>query len=556
MVKSRFNSIDELPDSHKETLEKHFTNLDKDTFVMTGLPIELSGGVLARYSRANTGLRLTLANEFLDENGQPSELKGSELIERVVNAFGDDSVGELVSVQVGMENISILLTKTIEDLRIGMSPIEKSTRYVPYDEKAEDGNWRYLRPKEIMDSEFADEYIEACDGMFEVYSNLVPPLVDYFKGIFPEDNFSINFERDGKTVELKKDDLKTNEEKRQFRVGYKFTVRCAALDVARGLLPASTITNMGFNINGRGAVNLLTRLKSSNLDEDQRKAIELENELEKVIPTFIRKNRRIEEWTEIDKNMQALADKLFAGYVPEFPKPVTLVRNADYLTEVVSYSLYPYTNLSLEQIMDVVDELPAEGKEGVIKTSVGKRDSRRDRTDRGLEAGYPITFDTVMAYGEWRDVHRHRMLSQQRQPLTCDLGFVMAPEIGIVGMEEEVKQTVEKMHSLNRKLRESGFGLAAQNTGLLGDRIRSVFAYNMREAQHKLELRTQPMGHYGYRLTCMGEADQIIERHPWAEMCLQYVNREDPGGKIARAKEQSWIVGKNLQSGVDSGIDL
>ena len=555
MAKSKFKSVAELPASHRKTLEKHFTNVDGDTFVMMGLPPELSGGVLARYSRARTGLRLTLVNEFLDDEGQPSEVKGTKLMDKVLNDFSDESVGELVSVQVGMENVSILLTKTMEDVRIGMSPIEKSTRYVPYDEKDEDGNWRYLRPKEIMESEFAVEYVETNDQLFGVYSRLVPKLIEHFKGVFTEDQFTINFEKDGEVVKLRKDELTTDEQKRDFRIGYRFTVRCAALDVSRRLLPASALTNVGFNINGRGVVNLLTVMKSSDLNEDQERAVGLETELDKVIPTFIKKNRRIEEWSEINSKMDLIAKDLFTGIVAD-TEPVTLVRDTDYFTEVIAYSLYPHTNISLEQIMDVVEPLSLTEKENIFGISIGKRDSRRDRTDRGIEAGYPIVYNTVMTYGAWRDVHRHRMTTQRRQPLTSDLGFVMDPEIGEVGMEEEVRQVVEKMHDLNVKLRKAGFGLSAQYTGLLGDRIRAVFGMNLRSAQQMLELRTQPMGHYGYRVICMTEADKLYERDPWTEMALQFVNREDPGGKISRAKEQGWIVGKNLQKGVDSGIDL
>src|SRR5205809_907416 len=91
----RYNSFDEIPDHIKAKLRKYFTNPGGTTFAITGLLPELTGGALARYSRAPTGMQLTLVNEFLDENGEPSQQKGTELMDRVLNAFGDDSVGEL-----------------------------------------------------------------------------------------------------------------------------------------------------------------------------------------------------------------------------------------------------------------------------------------------------------------------------------------------------------------------------------------------------------------------------------------------------------------------------
>src|SRR3989344_7911941 len=126
MAKS-YKSISEVPEHILGKLPQYFSS-DGDTFVIRNLPPELTGGLLARYSRAPTSLRLTLVNEFLDDDGNPSQQKGSELMDRVLNAFGDESVGELEGAHVGMEGISQLLTKEIEDRRIGGSPIEQSTR--------------------------------------------------------------------------------------------------------------------------------------------------------------------------------------------------------------------------------------------------------------------------------------------------------------------------------------------------------------------------------------------------------------------------------------------
>ena len=156
MVK-KFLSINEVPVEIKEKLSRYVTNVGGNTFVIHGLPSELTGGLLARYSRAQTGLQLTLLNEFLDDNGEPSAQRGSALMDRVLNAFGDDSVGELEGTHVGIEDISQLATKWIEDRRIGGSPIEQSTRYVKYDVKDENGRWRYLRPTEIMQSGLGDK---------------------------------------------------------------------------------------------------------------------------------------------------------------------------------------------------------------------------------------------------------------------------------------------------------------------------------------------------------------------------------------------------------------
>src|SRR3989344_5285051 len=198
----RYNDMDEVPDLIKSKLARFISNVGGRTFVIQGLPPELTGGALARYSRAKTGMQLTLLNEFFDENGEPNQEKGSALMDRVLNAFGDDSVGELEGTHLGIEDVSQLLTKFIEDRRIGGSPIEQSTRYVMYDQKDKDGKWRYLRPKEIREAGQLELFEKANNQAFEVYSEGIKRLTEYFKQQLPREKFSIEGERDGKKVKL------------------------------------------------------------------------------------------------------------------------------------------------------------------------------------------------------------------------------------------------------------------------------------------------------------------------------------------------------------------
>src|SRR5690606_24771157 len=77
--------------------------------------------------------QLTALADGISTGAAINAKKASALIQRVLIAFGDDSVGELEGAHVSFEDISILATKDIEGRRIGGSPIEQSTRYVFYD---------------------------------------------------------------------------------------------------------------------------------------------------------------------------------------------------------------------------------------------------------------------------------------------------------------------------------------------------------------------------------------------------------------------------------------
>lgn len=151
-------------EEEQKILSNYVTDVGGDIFAIKNLS-GLTGAVYARYSRAKTGFQETLLKEFI-EQGMISHEKAEALIERVLIAYGDDSVGELEGAHVSFENISILATKEIEDRRIGGSPIEKSTRYVFFDEKDEMGSYKYIREPKIMASAHASKYVETLDYIF------------------------------------------------------------------------------------------------------------------------------------------------------------------------------------------------------------------------------------------------------------------------------------------------------------------------------------------------------------------------------------------------------
>src|SRR3989338_594460 len=172
-------------DEEKKLLEQYVTTTEGDIFAIKNLQ-GIVGAIYARYSRAKTGFRETLLKEFV-EAGQIDPVHAGELIERVLVAFGDDSVGELEGAHVAFENISIVATKEIEDRRIGGSPIEKSTRYVLFDEKDEAGGFRYFKDPAVMASPHAAAYVETMDFIFQTYCDLIEPMKAFYSGLKPVD---------------------------------------------------------------------------------------------------------------------------------------------------------------------------------------------------------------------------------------------------------------------------------------------------------------------------------------------------------------------------------
>jgi len=526
-------------------LEPFVTDTESDIFAVKNLE-GIVGAVYARYSRASTGFRETLLKEFVEE-GHVSAAKAQDLIERVLIAFGDDSVGELEGAHVSFENISILATKEIEDRRIGGSPIEKSTRYVLFDKPGKDGNFRYYRDPAVMASPHAAAYVETMDFIFQTYARLVEPMQDFYRKLKPMEAAEYDINGDGvkeKLAGLGEDDIKA------FKRTYSADIKTKACDTLRYLLPLATLANVGIFGNGRFFQNVLNHCYSSDLPEARDIADKMRLQLDRIIPRYVKRAKRSEYLAANRERMKELSVALFAGAAPQEEDAVTLVdRGEDAMAAklkagpldaaalrtalqeeednlVVSHMLYPYLRLPLRQIRAKVRAISPAEKKMVIDAYVGERANRRDRPGRALEAGYPYTFDFLTDFGTYKDLMRHRMTTQMRQKFTPKHGFAMPPDLETAGFAAEARACQEKAAALYDRLLPD-FPEAASYATLHGSLVRWVMAFNDREASHLIELRTTPQGHPSYRKVCQLIHKAIAARSPWRGAIIKFADHND-----------------------------
>ena len=556
MTTKKPKRADELTKIEKEHLSPYISDVDADVFVIGNLNPEVVGAALARYSRAPTGIKETIAREFLNPDGTPNEVKGTELIDRVVNKYGDESVAELAVAPLCIENISNLMTKIIEDCRIGGSPIEESTRYVLYDVKHND-QWRYVRPQSIMKSDLAEPYVKTMDFLFETYAGLVEPMQEFFRKKLPASTFKIEVEREGHVAMLGADALINDNEKRAHRLAYGFTIRSAACDIIRCILPASTKANMGLVGNGRFYSGLISKLLSQELDEGWLLAGNIREALGTQIPTFIRRADKNEYLVENQKKIRELSVALFKDVQIETVPEVVLIedRIEDYTINLLANIIFPYVQHSTMQIRNVVRALPEKKQNKILSTVLGERKSKRDRPPRAFEYGYPVNFDVVTGFAEYRDLQRHRMLTQQRQDMNVSLGYSVPEEIEEMGKGEVVQECFERSESLHSDLIKAGLVREAQYAPLFNHFIRWNMGMNLREMGHLTELRSQKAGHPKYRRTVQVMAKLYLKRHPEMESVLKFVDYNDYDQGITRAEQEARTARKSLSTGVFDDMD-
>src|SRR4026207_761117 len=155
-----FNSVYDFSDQEKSILDQHFSNTDKHVFAITTPRQVDRGALMSRYSRTDKTMRRIFLNEFANNSK-----RGEEFYQKILLEYGDDSVAELGEAQVAVEWISNIAAKKIEDHRIGLSYLEKSSRYVAFNQQV-NVQYKYCREDGIMASSHADQYIQACDHAF------------------------------------------------------------------------------------------------------------------------------------------------------------------------------------------------------------------------------------------------------------------------------------------------------------------------------------------------------------------------------------------------------
>lgn len=233
------------------------------------------GAMLSRYSRSTKSMEQVLQDEFITNPN-----RGSQFYEKVLGAFGDDSISELFSKQVGIEGISILAATQLTDRRIGVSFLEKSTRYVPFSADS------FYTPEEFYNYGIVDDYKELCALSHRVYTKIYNELLQIVR-----ENYSINDcvfpDPDDKDKTLKYSQLKTLEQIENANKAYERSIKDAAFDNASYCYLTSLTTNIGFNANCRAIEYLLRKLHSSRLLENRYLADGMLSLLDKSIHPFL-----------------------------------------------------------------------------------------------------------------------------------------------------------------------------------------------------------------------------------------------------------------------------
>ncbi|MCX6781032.1 MAG: FAD-dependent thymidylate synthase, partial [Candidatus Magasanikbacteria bacterium] len=157
-------------------------------------------------------------------------------------------------------------------------------------------------------------------------------------------------------------------------------------------------------------------------------------------------------------------------------------------------------------------KLSTEQKRAII-SSINESRSSHDNLSREFEVGNHFVFDTLMDYGAFRDLQRHRLCSQLNQSLSPDHGFEIPRDLEDAGLLPFYQALMEKNRAAFHKL--AAFDIEeARYVLAMAWRKRTIFKMNLRELYHIVELRSRSGGHFSYRTLVYDMYELVKKHHP------------------------------------------
>lgn len=505
---------DNYTKEEKYLIEPFFTNLDYSVYVSLILSPELIGALCSRASRAKEDLRKIFLNEFIvpflnpvknqeDFNSLwrekleiPHNLKqfidflhkypleklffnpkARSFYSKWLADYGDDSIAQMAGAHLFFSGISQVAIKFLEDQRIGIAPIEKSTRYIDYSAK-KNGQYLYYTDPNLKYIGLYDEYKDVMDNLFITYTKLSEKVNKVFTNKYPKEP--------------------------------QISIKTKTFDILRSILPMSTLSQVAFFGNGQAFEYMVNRCAKQSLGELRWVAGRAKEELSKIIPAFLRRVEK-EETREYQDYLAKKSERI--NFVLEEINYKLKIKdetnkNSNIEVKLIEYDpegenkiiaglIFPETRESWKNVFLKVSRMDRQDKIKILDRIFKHRKSRWYKVPRALENSF-VRFEIIMDMGSWRDLQRHRMQTQQRQKFSSYHGYIIPEELKEMKFDKIFKSAVDRVEDLYFKIEKYSKDLAQYST-CFAHKIRFMQYQNLREFFWETELRSIPEGHKNYR---------------------------------------------------------
>jgi thymidylate synthase ThyX len=256
---------------------------------------------------------------------------------------------------------------------------------------------------------------------------------------------------------------------------YEKAIKARAFDITRGLLPAGAATNAAWHTNLRQAADRILFLRHHPLEEVRHVAHGLEEALSAQYPHSFGHKR----YLATERYQDVIAANYFF-YDPKSPlEPIVDFKNID--------------RLQLELAQELFEERPAKTELPKYLSQIGQ-----------------VKVDYQLDFGSFRDIQRHRAITQRMPLLTMDLGF---NEWYVQNLPEDVKKALPvHLESIREGIGKLGVSRRnAQYFIPMGYNTSNRFSGDLPGTVYMVELRDSSLVHPTLQRVAHSIGDQIVD---------------------------------------------
>ena len=493
-----------------------------EVYAVHGADPEVLAYAMAKYSRSALSMRDSLA--------EISAQRAEQFLNTFYFQYGHRSIADLAHIAFAVERLSLLAAIVLVDEQ-RWDGQERSTRYQNFLKSG----WYF--PDFGQDSGSKTLYAETVGNLFTAYERTTAAVLAALEKRVPR-------------PEAMKPEVFTR------------TLKARAFDVARYLLPLATNTSLGQIVNARTLETQVSRLLSHPVAEVRELGLKLREAatgpawnvngqagaalVEKLAgnpalaeeaanlltrevrtaPTLVKYAEANAYLMQTQSELAQAAKEMLSGVAIAGAPLVDLVERGETLeVELAATLLYGASHYPYRQIRDAVAVWPEARVNEVIELGLKHR-GKHDELLRAFHAGAALRFDVLMDVGGFRDMHRHRRVTQILQGFTALHGYEtpvagdLGPEVNLLaeaGALTDFLKTVEAAHGASARMAAGTAPEAAQSAQYvlpLATQIRCLFKMDFAEAQYISELRSAAAGHFSYRRVAWEMYRALERQHP------------------------------------------
>ncbi len=360
--------------------------------------------------------------------------KARESNKAIIFAMGHKSIAEHAFFNFAITGVSRRAVEELEKPRL-QSYTEKSQRYIKME-----GN--FVIPKEIQASFFESGFKELIELQNNFYDHNLQKITDWHRG----QDYSELFKSLGYT----------NKPKKQLE-----TIEDLGKEDARYSLSQATQAQLVLSASARNLEVLITRLRSSNIEEFKDMGKKIFMEIDGIAPSVIKYTEPVDYFAKTRPELRKHVADLIKKYKFKLNKYVDTDEKVRLFTKlerddsipaglVFSSSNIPYyTCLTLLNLMDTQE------KEHLLNQAE-KYQEKHDPKLREYELGDRVA-QFIMSASGFAQLKRHRMNTLISQDYLTELGHTSPESIVQTGLKQELDEIVEKSNELHNKLLKRGF---------------------------------------------------------------------------------------------------